>query len=303
MTYDHLVKPAEDRPTAGWRAAMFTLTAGTINLGPSRRERHERERRQRIRSPLGRPHSVVVLSMKGGVGKTTIAALLGLTFAAYRGDQVIALDANPDAGTLADRLLGHSPPVSVRDLAAAAAAGTVRAPTDLARYTSLIGRLAVLASEHDPAKSEAFDHDEYEHVITLLRRFFHVVITDSGTGVTHSTTAAALAAAGTVVVVGGPTVDGASRASKTLDWLRANGHSDLAARAVVALSADRTSPDVDSDTIHRYLKARCRTVVTIPLDPHLATGGRIDLTHVKPATYASALELAAAVVADFPPSG
>ena len=53
--------------------------------------------------------------MKGGVGKTTVATLLGLVLAENRGDRVIALDANPDAGTLADRLTGESA-VTVREL-------------------------------------------------------------------------------------------------------------------------------------------------------------------------------------------
>jgi len=43
----------------------------------------------------------VVMSRKGGVGKTTMTLALGSTFASLRGDRVIAVDANPDAGNLA----------------------------------------------------------------------------------------------------------------------------------------------------------------------------------------------------------
>ncbi len=301
LTHEQLVRAAAVPPTVGWRGAVLRATGGKVNLGLSREEALERQQLERIQTHLAHPHSVLVISLKGGVGKTTVAALLGLTFAQHRGDQVVVLDANPDAGTLADRLLGRSPAVSVRDLAAAAAAGAVGNPTDLARFATLTGRLHVLASEHDPAKSEAFDQQEYERVIAVLQRFFHVLITDSGTGVTHSATAGALAAARSIVVVGGPTVDGASRASKTLDWLRSNGHGDLADRAVVALAGDRTSPEVDPEAVRRYLAARSRTVVTIPPDPHLATGGPINLSRLRPATYDSARELAAAVADDFAP--
>ena len=44
------------------------------------------------------------MSRKGGVGKTTMTLALGSTFATLRGDRVIAVDANPDAGNLAHRV-------------------------------------------------------------------------------------------------------------------------------------------------------------------------------------------------------
>ena len=47
---------------------------------------------------------IAVMSRKGGVGKTTTTLQLGHTFASHRGDRVIALDGNPDAGSLAYRV-------------------------------------------------------------------------------------------------------------------------------------------------------------------------------------------------------
>ena len=38
-----------------------------------------------------------MVSLKGGVGKTTITATLGTTFASIRGDRVMAVDASPTA--------------------------------------------------------------------------------------------------------------------------------------------------------------------------------------------------------------
>jgi MinD-like ATPase involved in chromosome partitioning or flagellar assembly len=82
-----------------------------------------------------------------------------------------------------------------------------------------------------------------------------------------------LTLADSVIVVGAPTVDGASRASKTLDWLMAHGHASLATDAVVVLSCDRTSVDVNRERIREHFAARCRAVVEVPHDPHLATAG------------------------------
>jgi MinD-like ATPase involved in chromosome partitioning or flagellar assembly len=217
--------------------------------------------------------------------------------AAHRGDQVIALDANPDAGTLADRILGRSTDTTVRDLLNDL--DDVHDATDLARYTGLAGRLHVLASEHDPAMSEAFSRQDCEQTIALLRRFFHVVVIDSGTGVTHKAIGAALDAAQSVVVVGAPTVDGASRASMTMDWLGAHGYITLAAEAVVALPMDRSSDAVDPAAVYGHFATRCRAVIPIPQDPHLATGGLVDLEQLRPATYDAALALTAAVADQF----
>jgi MinD-like ATPase involved in chromosome partitioning or flagellar assembly len=170
---------------------------------------------------------------------------------------------------------------------------------DITRYTSLAGRLQVLASEQDPAAGDAFNRDEYERISQALSRFFNIVITDSGTGLVHSAMEGTLTLADSVIIVGAPTVDGASRASKTLDWLLAHGHPELADEALVVLSCDRTSDEVDAVRIREHFAARCRAVVEIPHDPHLATGGRVDLARLRPRTGDAFLELAALVADRF----
>jgi MinD-like ATPase involved in chromosome partitioning or flagellar assembly len=249
-------------------------TGGLIDPGPGADELARRALLHRIRTPLPGAHRVAVTSIKGGVGKTTVAACLGLVLAEHRGDRVVALDANPDAGTLADRLTGESS-VTVRELLRDQE--HVRSWSDMSRYLSLAGRLQVVASEQDPASGDAFSREEYEQVSALLGQFFDIAVTDSGTGLVHSAMEGTLALADSLVVVGAPTVDGASRAAKTLDWLHAHGHAGLATDAVVVLSHDRASSDVDGGRIRAYFAARCRGVVDVPHDPHLASGGRIDL--------------------------
>ena len=51
--------------------------------------------------PMTRPNTVAVISPKGGVGKTTISFVLGNLLAEQLRLRVVALDANPDFGTLA----------------------------------------------------------------------------------------------------------------------------------------------------------------------------------------------------------
>lgn len=296
LTDDMIVRRRDDLPEEGWRLALLQATGGLFNPGPSEAELERRSLLHRLRRPLLESHRIAVTSMKGGVGKTTVATCLGLMLAENRGDRAIVLDANPDAGTLADRLTGESA-VTVRELLRDL--DRIQSWADVSRYTSLAGRLQVLASEQDPAFSDAFSRMEYERICLLLARFFNIVITDSGTGLVHSAMEGTLNLADSVIVVGAPTVDGASRASKTLDWLLAHGHAALAEDAVVVLSCDRSSTDVDLERIRDHFTARCRAVVEIPHDPHLATGGRVQLARLRRPTSDAFLQLAALIADRF----
>src|SRR5436190_1690330 len=68
----------------------------------TRGERDEAELEHCIRTQPGvtRPNVIALLSPKGGVGKTTSTFLLGNLLATHLTVRVIAVDANPDFGTL-----------------------------------------------------------------------------------------------------------------------------------------------------------------------------------------------------------
>lgn len=295
----NVVRYRSSRPKEGWRALVYRATGGRWNPGLSAAEERLSEQLAGIRTPLHGPHSVVVGSIKGGIGKTTVCSLLGLALAEYRGDRVIAVDANPDAGTLGDRLVGEklASTSTVRDLLDDM--HTINSSTDLSRYTHLARRLQVLTSEQEPELSEMFSDRDYECVLRLLSRFFEAILTDSGTGVVHSAMQGSLTHADSLVIVGAPTQDGASRASRTLQWLATHGYRQLAEDAVVVLSCDRHSPFVDETVIREHFESRCRAVVELPPDPHLATGGIIDLDALSPPARDAALDLAATVAQGF----
>jgi MinD-like ATPase involved in chromosome partitioning or flagellar assembly len=296
LTEDLIVRPRAARPTTGWRGAVFSASGGRLNPGVSEAEAARNVLLRRVRRQLPGAHQIAVSSLKGGVGKTTVSAVLGLTLAEHRGDRVVAVDANPDAGTLADRLTGEVG-VTVRQMLENIS--SIDSLTAVSHYTSLAGRLQVLASEQDPAMSEAFNRDEYERICAVLRRFYNIIITDSGTGLVHSAMEGTLALADSLVVVGAPTVDGASRASKTLDWLVVHGYGEQVADAVVVLCCDRVSPEIDRERVREHFLARCRAVVEVPFDPHLATGGRLDLGALREPTQLAFLELAALIADEF----
>ena len=294
ITHDAIVEPDGEVPRRGWRARLFSMTGGRVNPGISPGERAYLDVLDRIRRPVRGARQIAVSSIKGGVGKTTVSACLGHMLAEYRGDGVIAVDADPDAGNLADRLTGR-PDVTVRHLLADLDA--IRSLSDFGLYTSLARRLRVLAGNQDPAMGEAFSRNEYERVCDTLTKFFDIVITDSGTGLVHDAMAGVLARADRLIVVGSPTVDGASRASKTLDWLLAHGHERLADDAIVVLSGDRASTKVNYSQLRSHFRRRSQHVIEVPSDPHLYTGGIIEPSLLQPETRKAYLELAA-VIAD-----
>ncbi|MCW2584017.1 MAG: hypothetical protein JWQ53_2807 [Klenkia sp.] len=297
LTSQSLLRQTTQAPTRGWRRFVHRASRGSVNPGLSQAEIAHRAMVARVTTPVRGSNRIAVVSLKGGIGKTTTTCCLGLTLAHHRGDRVVALDANPDAGTLAERLTNVTD-VTVRDLLAGAE--QIRSFTDVSAYTSLAGRLQVLASDQDPALSEAFSEEEYTTVADILARYFNLILTDSGTGLLHSAMSGTLAIADSLVVVGAPSVDGASRASKTLDWLIAHGHEELVSRSVAVISSVRPNTgDVDMDMVREHFGARCRAVVEIPYDQHLVTGGLIDLDRVGEPARKAYLELAAHVADGF----
>ena len=284
------------RSTRRWRERVDRLTGGRLDGGGS--ERRE-DLVARIRQPIPGDYRIAVLSLKGGVGKTTTTVGLGSTFASLRGDCVIAVDANPDFGTLGQRIPQQTTS-TVRDLLANASG--IRRYSDVRAHTSQApSRLEVLASERDPAASEAFSEEDYRRVVDILQVYYNVILTDCGTGIMHSVMRGVLDLANTLVLVASPAVDAARSAAATLDWLQAHGYSDLVERTVVVISSPRPgAASIDMDALTAHFLARCRAVKVLPFDEHLAEGAEIDLERLRPATRTAFVELAAMVADDFP---
>jgi MinD-like ATPase involved in chromosome partitioning or flagellar assembly len=238
---------------------------------------------------------VPVLTRKGGVGKTTVTTLLAMAMAEVREDRVLAIDANPDRGTLAERV-NRSTGATVRDVVNLAAG--IKSFTDFAELVSKDRtRLHVLASDTDPLLAEAFDEDDYNVVADQAAKYYSVVLTDCGTGVVHSVMRPTLQRANGLVVVSGGSVDEARLASETITWLESNGHEEIAKQTVVALNtATQGTNVVKLDEIERHFLSRVRDVVRIPYDPNLAAGSIIDWAGISPYTKDAARELAALVI-------
>ncbi|HEY5986569.1 MAG TPA: MinD/ParA family protein [Streptosporangiaceae bacterium] len=296
LAADVLLRGRHARPATGWRRTLYHVSGGLLRTPESAGERRRRELVARARTPVAAGHHrVAVLSLKGGVGKTTTTMGLGATLASLRGDRVIAVDANPDRGTLCDKLRLETA-ATIRDLLNER--DKIHRYADVRAYTTQApSRLEVLASDRDPTVSVAFSAEDYEDAASVLENHYSVCVTDCGTGLLHSAMGAVLGLAGQIVLVSSPSVDGARSASATLDWLAAHNHGDLVRTATFVLCAvrPRVKSALDLGRLEQHFAARCRAVVRIPYDPHLAEGAEVELDRLSKATADAYLALAAEV--------
>jgi len=298
LTADSVLRRRRVAPAHGWRRALYSATGGAVNVGPSPAELRERELIARARTPISGCHRLAVISLKGGVGKTTTSVTLGSMFAVQRGDRVIAVDANPDRGTLGEKVPRETR-ATVRDLLNARQ--DVRRYADVRAFTSQApSRLEVLASDADPGVSLAFSEADYRATIDILEHFYSLIVTDCGTGLLHSAMKGVLELADTLIIVSSPSLDGARSASATLDWLEAHGYGELVRRSVAVISTVRpTGGSVDVDKLEEHFAARCRAVERIPYDTHLEAGAVVNLDELRAATRDAYLRLAATVADGF----
>lgn len=304
LTAERLVNTSKKNrrpaPEGFLQELVYAVTFHLVNLGDSYYVRERKALEARITKEfVGGTRFVPVLTRKGGVGKTTISALLGMALADTREDRIIAIDANPDRGTLAERI-DKQTRATVRDV-------VMRSESlhTFSEFQTVVSRdetrLDVLASDTDPHVSEAFDENDYNVVADMAERFYSVAITDCGTGIVHSVMRATLQRADSIVIVSGGSVDEARLASETLTWLESNGHADLVKNAVVALNtATQGTNLVKLEEIEAHFRSRVREIVRVPYDPTLATGSVVHYRDLNKLTKNAALELAAVVMDGLP---
>ncbi|MGO4186306.1 MinD/ParA family ATP-binding protein [Pseudarthrobacter sp. TAF60_1] len=294
------VKEQKPRPVGGFRGAVYAMTGGAWNLGPSAKQRDEDELARRISRQLQGSYNTAVLSLKGGIGKTSTTVGVGLTLAEFRGDAPCAIDANPDSGDLVERALGEgiyqqASPRTITDLLNNI--DSIDSLTALARYMHHAGRLHLIAGEQDPEVSDSLTAAEYLRIRKLISNYYSVALTDCGTGVTHNAMSGILQSADNLVIAAGYAVSGAKRARSTLHWLASHGYEDLARNAIVIITdKDEVSSRVDKDAIEEHLAGICRQLIAVPHDRGVADGDLVTLDVLKPETRRAYKEIAAAIV-------
>jgi|HubBroStandDraft_1064217.scaffolds.fasta_scaffold03178_3 MinD-like ATPase involved in chromosome partitioning or flagellar assembly len=297
-------KDLVSRPSGKHRYRPADLT---IESAPSRLERARVKWREldnlgqldaRITEPrLMHCATIAVVSPKGGVGKTTVTALLGTLFSLLRRDPIVAVDTNPDFGSLG-RVLTPDQNWFVDDLARLVLEDDELSLTSL---DSLLGRavhgLLVVPSPTDPDRMTALDEEAYRRVITRLKDFFSLVLLDCGTGLQDPALSAAIAAADQVVLLTDAQPATASLVAESTELLHQWGRPIT----VVVNRMPLKGAKLDVGRLSRYLPA-ARGLVVVPDDVVAATRlatGRFNWRDAPESWQFALRRLATVLVADW----
>ncbi|MDR7184214.1 putative peptide zinc metalloprotease protein [Microbacterium trichothecenolyticum] len=289
------------RATTGWQGAVRRATGGLISPAPGRVERSRLDREKRVQRRLDAPRTIVVLNPKGGAHKTTSTLLLAATFGTLRGGATLAWDNNETRGTLgwrAQHAPHHRTAVDLlEDLDEASNfRGSSLAALDHYVRTQVDARFDVLASDEDAAASSTIDAAAFDRLHALLRRYYRLMIVDTGNNMRASNWVAAVAAADQLVIVSTVREDTAASAAWLLDGLREKGFGRKIDEAVTVLTAPSSRPDRKLESrLSQHFEQVTSAVVNAPFDPSLVDGGPIDFDALSPETRDAWLTVAATV--------
>ncbi|GAA4059494.1 MinD/ParA family protein [Actinomadura miaoliensis] len=246
-----------------------------------------------VQRPITTGRRIAVVGMRGGSGKSTLSALLALVFANHRHDRVLAVDVDPDWGSLPLRL-GVRHRHALADVQAAlAGAGSFE---DVEPYLTSAGdRLWVLPANRGHMGDSPLTAEIYEHNAVPLTRFFGVTIIDCGSGMRGELQQAVLAGAHAVVLATPATPDGARTAGRALDLVAASGLGHLIARTVVVFTvkSPHTRKTLDLDGAAAILADVGAGAVRLDYDRHLASTSTLDPRRLAHSTRTTAIRIAA----------
>lgn len=224
-----------------------------------------------VQLPVTTGRRIVVSSVRGGAGKSTVTALLASVFAARRADAVLVADADPDGGSLAWRLgvPGHATLARLAPRLLAIRGGDLNGLQQLLPRTETGVWMLPGGAPGQPWL--------VRDVTRALSRLFAVCVTDGGRGMDSPATTEVLAEAHTVVMVAPATPEGVSITYNMLAQVASSGHAASLSRVVVALSRLNTEgrTALRAHAAHEAFSRFGIPVVIVPYDRHLAAAAPI----------------------------
>lgn len=234
---------------------------------------------------------IAVTSIRGGSGKTTVTALLGTTYAHYRHDPVLVVEADPALGSLPLRLGAETLRWTTGDLAE-----VVEPQMSLLDVTGYLVQLpdnAWLLPGSQGQVGAMLDTKGYERVMVSLRRYFGVTVVDCET-LPAEVARTALSAAQARVLTVPATLEGIASTHAVLEWMRALPRGIISS-TVVVLTETVPHIGLDLDKAAERLKSTGASVRVLPYDRHLAAGGPIRTELLARPTRQAVTRLAAEV--------
>ncbi|MFE2424404.1 SAV_2336 N-terminal domain-related protein [Streptomyces hokutonensis] len=256
---------------------------------------------QTIRAPLQQPLRIALLGAKDGVGCTTTTMVLGAVLADQRQEHVLAIDADRHTGgqirlvrrIFRDTLEGLS------DLAGSLhdVHGFEELQLFLSPHRSGLMVLANDSLSH-PSAGVHYTDPDFGRVALATQQHFALTLIDADRPLP-----VVLEYADRVVIVSRADPAGLTQAQQTMDRLLTANRSDLVQEAVIVLNHSRPAAGWTLDpAAKRALSSRCRGLVTVPRDGHLAMGSTVELSWLTPEVYKAYLQLAALLLGPRPTS-
>jgi MinD-like ATPase involved in chromosome partitioning or flagellar assembly len=262
-------------------------------LGSSAAQEVEEEARiaRELQQPVATGQQIVVTSIRGGAGKTTVTALLSRTFNHYRHDPVLTVEADAALGTLPTRLGAESVRWSYADLAGIL--GPSMQLTDITGYLVPLDGGWLLPGSQGRIGAP-LDVPSYRKVMVALRRHFGVTVVDCET-LPGEVARTAVDTAHARVLVAPATLEGVASTRAVLDWM-AGLPRPVLATTVVALTASSPDMTLSVKAATEHLREPGVAVVVLPYDRHLAAGGTVRTELLARDTNRSAARLAAEIL-------
>ena len=192
-------------PTEASTRERVTRAEERSPLERTRRSWRETDYHARLERAIAAPRltrcaTLAVVSPKGGVGKTTTAALLGSLLARVRSDRTVAVDTNPDYGSLG-RTLAPDHGVHVDQLMEVLDDPELSVTALDAHLGRAFDGLMVLPAPVDPDRMAMLDEAAYTRVIRRLQSLVGILVLDCGTGLQEPAARAAQACADQILLV------------------------------------------------------------------------------------------------------
>ncbi|PWS45842.1 ATPase [Streptomyces sp. FT05W] len=246
---------------------------------------------ERLQQPVTTGRQIAVTSIRGGAGKSTVTALLGTTYAHYRQDPVLLVEADPALGSLPLRLGSQSLRWTTGDVA-----DIVEPQMSLLDVTGYLVQLpdnAWLLPGSQGRIGAMLDTRAYERVMVFLRRYFGVTVVDCET-LPAEVARVALSASQARVLTAPATLEGVASTYNVLEWLKGLPRHVIEG-TVVVLTEQTPRAGIDLGKAARTLGSTGASVQVLPYDRHLAAGGAIRTELLARSTRQAATRLAADV--------
>lgn len=244
-----------------------------------------------LQQPVTTGRQIAVTSIRGGAGKSTLAALLGTTYAHYRQDPVLVVEADPALGSLPLRLGAETLRWTTGDLA-----DIVEPQMSLLDVTGYLVQLpgnAWLLPGSQGQIGAMLDSKAYERVMISLRRYFGMTVIDCET-LPAEVARVALSASQARILAAPATLEGITSTYAVLQWMQGLPPHVIAG-TVVVLTELVPHAGLDVAKAAQKLTSTGASVQVMPYDRHLAAGGAIRTELLAHETREAATRLAADV--------